>query len=230
MKYFYYKTAISVCLSSCLLLLAGCVNFTSNESELSQSIAWYTGAAGHVDDVLAQSLLLSAAATEDVLATMWIARVHSTGRMGFAQDKRLAQETAAAVIDEIERLANADVAEAAFLMGTAFAEGLGKSINPVSAAIWYERGAKLGNMLAQHNMGNIYASGTGVPPSDALAVAWWRQASEQGDAIPQFRLALMLEQGRGVNLDLEEAIRWYRDSANRGYAQAQDALDRLSAN
>jgi TPR repeat protein len=209
----------------CFLLLLGCAPTLSFNADLAAAIAWYTGAAGHVDDERARQLLERAAATDDALATMWIARVYSTGRMGFMEDKGLARQIASVVIDEVERLANVDDPEAGFLMGTAFAEGLGKTVDPAAAAHWYERAAVLGNMLAQHNMGNIYAAGTGVPQNDALAVSWWRQAAEQGDAIPQFRLAGMLEAGRGTGLDIAAATRWYEESARRGYARAQVALD-----
>jgi len=219
-----YKIALAVS----YLVVASCVGTPRLNADLAEAINWYTGAAGYVDDERARVLLERAAASQDTLAVMWIARVHSTGRMGFERDRNLAQQVASNVIQEVERLANIDVAEASFLMGTAYAEGLGKSVDPVAAALWYERAALLGNMLAQHNMGNIYASGTGVPQDDSLAVSWWLKAAEQGDAIPQFRLAVMFEQGLGIDLDIDQAIRWYKESARRGYSQAQAALNRLS--
>ena len=213
-----------------LLTVTSCIAIPSLNADLTEAIGWYTGAVGYVDNARARGFLERAASSEDPLAIMWIARVHSTGRMGFTQDRNLAEQVASSVIQDVERLANEDVAEACFLMGTAFAEGLGKTVNPLAAARWYERAALLGNMLAQHNMGNIYASGTGVPQNDSLAVSWWLQAAEQGDAIPQFRLAVMFEQGLGIDLDIEQAIRWYEESARRGYSQAQEALDRIAEN
>ena len=216
-----------ITLAILLLAVASCLAAPKLNTDLAEAISWYTGAAGHVDDAKARVLLERAAASEDPLAVMWIARVHSTGRMGFPQDRNLAERVSSSVIQNVERFANQDVPEASFLMGTAYAEGLGKAVDPVAAAHWYERAALLGNMLAQHNMGNIYASGTGVPQNDSMAVSWWLQAAEQGDAIPQFRLAVMYEQGLGVDLDIEQAIRWYEESVSRGYSQAQEALDRL---
>lgn len=214
----------------CLLILTRCAATSSLNPDLAESIAWYTGTAGQVDDDRARLLLEQAAATDDTLAIMWMARVHSTGRMGFSQDRNLAQRYASSVIEAVERLANEEVPEALFLMGTAFAEGLGKTRDPVAAAIWYQRAALLDHMLAQHNMGNIYASGTGVSQNDSLAVYWWRLAAQQGDAIPQFRLAVMLEEGRGTPLDIELAIHWYGESAQRGYRRSRAALDRLQGN
>ncbi len=210
------------------LLLASCASTYEIDSSLRESIQWYTGETGQVSDVQAKTLLEKAVSTQDPLAVMWLARVHSTGRMGYPADKEKAQDIAATVIAQVERLAQQEVPEANFLMGTAYAEGLGKSEDPEEAVRWYRRAAALGNVLAQHNLGNVYASGTGVEQSDELAVQWWLQAATQGDAIPQYRLGLMYEEGKGVTKNLEEARRWYQESANRGNAQAQAALIRMS--
>lgn len=200
------------------------------DPRLDEAIRLYTGVAGRVDDARAAELLQEAVADQDPISVMWLARVYSTGRMGYEEDPERARALASTVIARIETLADGGEPEAVFLMGTAYAEGLGVEVEAQVAAEWYQRGGELGNVLAQHNMGNIYASGTGVPQSDSLAVVWWRRAAEQGDAIPQFRLGTMYEQGRGVDPDLDQAIRWYRDSAARGYAAAAQALDRLGAN
>ncbi|NKB32759.1 MAG: hypothetical protein GKR91_06640 [Pseudomonadales bacterium] len=209
-----------------ILTLISCVAIIT-DPDLTEAIRWYTGEAGRVDDVKARNLLERAAADGDALSVMWMARVYSTGRMTFAADKPRAIEIADTVIDEVERLANAGVGEANFLMGTAYAEGIGKPLDPVAAVAWYRKAAALENTLAQHNIGNVYASGTGVVQSDAEAINWWLIAAEKGDAIPQLRLGEMYEQGRGVNRDLEQAIYWYRESANRGNTNARQALIRL---
>jgi len=212
------------------IFLTACVGKTTVLSELEESIRWYTGEAGSVDDTRARLLLERAAASGDVLATMWLARVYSTGRMSFPEDKIKAIEIAGAVIADVERLANEGVGEANFLMGTAYAEGLAVAVDPIRAITWYHKAAALNITLAQHNLGNVYASGIGVPQSDADAVYWWSLAAEKGDAIPQFRLAEMYEQGRGVKQDIEEAVRWYRESHSRGNQNAATALERLLEN
>lgn len=196
-------------------------------AELAQAIQWYTGAAGSVDDDRARTLLEQSAATGNTLSIMWMARVYSTGRMGFDRDKARAQAIADTVIGKVEALALAGNVQAMFLMGTAWAEGLGKPVAPGTAAVWYLRAAEQGHMLAQHNLGNIHASGTGVAQDDVLAVYWWRQAAQAGDAIPQFMLASMYELGRGVNMDQQQARYWYREASARGYQRATEALARL---
>ena len=223
-------------------------------AELLEAVDWYTGAAGRVDDGRARELLeraagLSGAAgaerTEratpseqaagredatpagNAIAVMWLARVHSRGRMGFSRDEEAARRTARAVIGAVETSAEAGVLEAVFLMGTAYDEGLGKPVDPAQAALWHRRAAERGHVLGAHNLGNAYSDGRGVPLDPALAVEWWTQAAEQGDAITQLRLGEAYEAGRGVAQDVEAAVAWYRRAAERGNAQAAEALRRL---
>ena len=118
--------------------------------------------AGTVDDARARGLLEQAVAREGPLALMWLARVHSTGRMTFPGDEEQARSIAARVIGDVERAAEAGVLEAVFLMGTAYDEGLGKSTDPVQAAAWHRRAAERGHVLGAHNLGNAYAAGRWV--------------------------------------------------------------------
>lgn len=199
------------------------------DPRLAESVRWYTGVAGSVDDQRARELLLEALEEPEPLTTMWLARCHSRGRMYFERDETRAREIAASVIEEVRSLAEEGVAEAEFLMGTAYDEGLGRPVDPGLAAEWFHRAADQDHVLGQHNLGNAFFDGRGIPQSDAAAVYWWRRAAEQGDAIPQLRLGEMYEQGRGVGVDLDEARRWYGESAARGNAAAAEALARLGS-
>lgn len=197
------------------------------DARLTRAVEWYTGVAGHVDDEMARALLTRAAADGDVLARMWVARCHSRGRMGFAEDPARAREIAAELVGDVRRLADAGVVEAVFLMGTVHDEALGAAEDPAEAARWYRRAAEAGHVLAQHNLGNAYRAGRGVPASDAEAVRWWTPAAEAGDAIALLRLGEMYEGGHGVTADRAAALRWYEASAARGNRQARAALARL---
>jgi len=195
---------------------------------LLEALDWYTGVAGQVDDVRAHELLLEAVEDSDVLAQMWIARVHSRGRMGFPENRGLAAAVADRVLPEVRSLAEQGVAEAVFLMGTAYDEGLGVEEDPEQAAVWHRRAAEMGHVLGHHNLGNQYASGRGVDQDPAEAIRWWIPAGEAGDAIVQLRLGEAYEAGRGVAPDLDVAMRWYRDAAARGNGAAQQAIARLA--
>ena len=195
---------------------------------LIEAVRWYTGETGQVDDVKARALLEEAVLDDDVLSRMWLARVYSTGRMTYEADKARAQNLAEAVIDDIETLAESGLAEAQFLMGTAYAEGLGKVVDAEQAVDWYRKAAAQGHVLAQHNLGNVSFSGTGTDQDYAQAVYWWQLAAEQGDAIPQFRLGNMYAEGLGVNRDSGMAEYWYREAASRGNVNAVAALSKLT--
>ena len=197
------------------------------QPQLAEAIALYTGTGGQVDDARAHDLLEEAVETGDPLARMWLARCYSRGRMLFDRDEEQARALADEVIDTVAELAFADHHEAAFLMGTAFAEGLGVDQDQAMAIAWYHRAADLDNVLAQHNLGNAYRAGDGVVRDDGIAAYWYRRAAEQGDALPAFWLGQMHERGDGVEQNLDEALRWYEDAAARGNSRAQRALERL---
>ncbi len=194
---------------------------------LLEAIDWYTGVAGSVDNDRARELLEEAIAGGGPLATMWLARVHSTGRMGFPHDEERARDIADGVIGKVQRAAESGVLEAIFLMGTAYDEGLGKPIDHERAALWHRRAAERGHVLGAHNIGNQYSEGRGVEVDAALAVEWWTRAAEKGDAITQLRLGEAYEAGRGVAQDLEAAWEWYSRSAAAGNQDAREALERL---
>ena len=199
------------------------------DPDLKESIRWYTGETGLVNDDRARLLLESAVSDNDPLSVMWLARVYSTGRMTFTANKELAINLATTVIEQVEALAESGNSEAMFLMGTVYAEGLARTQEPITAILWYRRAAEKNHVLAQHNIGNAYSSGTGLEQSDELAAHWWRLAALQGDAIPQFRLAQLYEQGQGVPQDMTQAVHWYTESAQRGNQNARQALTRLES-
>lgn len=196
---------------------------------LLEAVEWYLGTGGQVDDDRARQLLNEAVELGDGLSLMWLARVHSTGRMGFARDETRARQIAAGVIEDVARRAEAGVLEAEFLMGTAHDEGLGREVDAVEAAVWYRRAAERGHVLAQHNLGNVYAAGRGVEQDHSEAIVWWERAATAGDAIPALRLGEAYENGVGTVADLDVARRWYQEAASRGNRSAQEALERLGA-
>ncbi len=201
---------------------------TVADARLLEAIDLYTGVAGYVDDERARQLLEAAAEDpDDALATMWIARVHSTGRMTFEHDEDRAREVAAQVIDEVRALAADGDVEATFLMGTAYDEALGVEQDHPEAMRWYRLAAHHGHVLAAHNVGNMYRDGRGVEVDDSAAATWWLRAARAGDAIPALRLGEAYEVGRGVPMSPEHARFWYGRAAAAGNAAATAALTRL---
>lgn len=221
-------TLLRLLVAATLLTSTACVSAPQEPDPiLLESIDWYTGVAGSVDNDRARELLEEAIAGGGPLATMWLARVHSTGRMGFPQDEERARDIADGVIGKVQRAAESGVLEAIFLMGTAYDEGLGRPIDHERAALWHRRAGERGHVLGAHNIGNQYSEGRGVEVDAALAVEWWTRAAEKGDAITQLRLGEAYEAGRGVTQDVEAAWEWYSRAAASGNADAREALERL---
>ncbi|MDX1493749.1 MAG: tetratricopeptide repeat protein [Longimicrobiales bacterium] len=201
---------------------------TVADVRLLQAIDLYTGVAGRVDDAAARRLLEEAAADGGVLARMWIARVHSRGRMTFPRDEPLARSLADSLATDVRGLAASGDVEALFLMGTAYDEGLGVPVDHAEAMRWYRRAAARGHVLAAHNLGNMYREGRGVAVDHGAAARWWMRAARAGDAIPALRLGEAYEEGRGVRRDEDTARLWYRRAAEKGNAAAAEALRRLA--
>ena len=211
-----------------LWVTPGAAQHTVAGSGLLEAIELYTGVSGHVSNQEASRLLkLEAADSTNVLATMWIARVHSTGRMTFSREPDLAREIASRVIDKVRNLAASGDIEASFLMGTAYDESLGMPQDYNEAMRWYRRAAHAGHILAAHNMGNVYRDGRGIPEDARRAAMWWLRAARAGDVIPALRLGEAYEAGHGVTQNLSTARYWYRRAADAGNATAASALARL---
>lgn len=202
---------------------------TTASPDLLLAIDLYTGVAGRVDDEEARRLLERAVRDRgDVLARMWIARVHSRGRMTFPRDEAMARALGAELLPAVRDLAAAGDVEAAFLMGTAFDEGLGVSVDYLEAMRWYRRAAHRGHVLAVHNIGNMYRDGRGVDEDPPAAVRWWLRAARAGDAIPALRLGEAFERGWGVDENRDRARFWYSRAAELGNEAAAEGLRRLT--
>ncbi len=210
-----------------LVVLGGCVPEPTPaevEAKMQEAIRWYTGEAGHVDDAKARVLLLDAVDLDYPLPQMWIARCYSRGRMTYERDATRARFMARYAIDGVLRIAEEGSVEAAFLLGSAYDEGLGVPVDSVMAIEWFLKAGEQGHVLAQHNLGNAYFAGRGVPQNDSLAAAWWRKAAEKGDAIAQYRLGILYKEGRGVPQSDSVAVVWLGDAARRGERRARVAL------
>ena len=106
MKFFAH-----ICIYTSLTLLSvfdlEAQSSTVADDRLLEAIDHYTGVIGTVNDTRAKELLLEVSQNEDdALAQMWIARVLSTGRMGFQQNLSKAKQMAEGILTEIGALAD----------------------------------------------------------------------------------------------------------------------------
>ncbi len=184
---------------------------------LAEAVDWYLGINGkEVRHDRARPLFMAAAQREDPLARMWLARCYHKGRVGFQKDeaeaKRLAQEN----VGRLRELAEDGLPEAMFLLGAAYADGLGFPEDDEAAAQWYRKAADRQHALAMNNLGWAYDYGNGVQQNLDEAVAWYEKAVEFGFTPATNNLAWLYENGRGVEKDPEKAAYWYRKGAEGG--------------
>jgi TPR repeat protein len=91
------------------------------------------------------------------------------------------------------------------------------------AKYWAEKGAKLGEPLAQCFWANHFTN----TPEDRSS--WLEKAANQDLPEAQYLLGKCFETGNGVGADKGMAAVWYEKSAKQGFAAAQMAVEQLNA-
>jgi len=92
------------------------------------------------------------------------------------------------------------------------------------AAIWCEKAAAAGDVLAQNHWGECLENGLGVKADAAEAVKWYRKTAATGDPVGKYHLADCLYHGVGVDQDVAAALPLYQEAATAGQADAQSAM------
>jgi serine/threonine protein kinase len=139
----------------------------------------------------------------------------------------LADQNAQAARESFRKAADAGNAQAAVLLGTLYAQGLGGPKSDWDAVRMFRQAAETGNARGMFNLGLMYESGrvVGDGKDPKSAAHWYTEASKRGDGDAAYRLGMMYEEGRGVEKDLKEAGRLYSKSQS---ADAKLRLARLS--
>ena len=81
------------------------------------------------------------------------------------------------------------------------------------AAMWYSRGAEMGNGACQVSLARLYQEGQGVNRDYNEANKWIRRAADSGVREGWQALGRVYEQGHGVPEDNAKARFWYRKAA-----------------
>ncbi|MGH6621126.1 MAG: tetratricopeptide repeat protein [Alphaproteobacteria bacterium] len=113
-----------------------------------------------------------------------------------------------------DALANGGDAQAQFMMGTIYEQGLGVPKDLAAAARWYRKAAEAGNASAQYNLGIFHQFGKGVAKDPVEAARLLRLAADQGHGRAQNNLSTFYFTGVGVPRDPVEAWKWLTLSAD----------------
>jgi len=112
-------------------------------------------------------------------------------------------------------------ADAQYVMGVLYDNGLGVDKDAEAASAWFVKAADQDQVQAMFMLGVMNMRGEGGQKDAAAAAKWWRRAAEAGDAPSQFNLAMLTARGEGVEKDVDAAARLYRISADQGFPMAQ---------
>jgi TPR repeat protein len=115
-----------------------------------------------------------------------------------------------------ERAASGD-ADAQCGLGKQYEFALGVPQDYKQAALWLQKSAEQGNIIAQVELGVVFDK----MQDYAQALIWYRKAAEKGNARAEYNLGLAYQDGESVPKDMEQAIAWYRKAADQGDAFAQ---------
>ncbi len=126
-------------------------------------------------------------------------------------------------VEELEALASAGNADAAYQLGRAYEEGRGVARNCELAVEFYESAAYGGSAAAQLALALCYLWASGVRGNKRLAYQWFRRAAKQGEPTALYQLGLCYSVGIGVDVDLTKAAKCFRRAAKLNNAPAQYA-------
>ena len=107
--------------------------------------------------------------------------------------------------------------EAQWLVGVAYAGGLGVERDAKAALRWFHAAAEAGHPAAQHELGLAYQEGVLVPRSMLEAARWFRASAEAGHPGAQFVYGALCLEGRWVTLGPRHGARWITRAAESGH-------------
>lgn len=132
------------------------------------------------------------------------------------------------IVPFIENMCALDSAEAWWIKGCLYLDGMSYERDTGKANHCFEKAAALGFTAAYTDLADSYFSGQGAPEDKVLARILYQKAALLGDGRAAFHLAVMLRDGFGGPVDLKAAHMWfqkaYKNPQNKELQEAIGAL------
>ena len=129
-------------------------------------------------------------------------------------------------LEALTRAAEQGHAQAQFLCGCMYRQGVGVEVDERQALTWLRRSGKQGVLEAQLACAEIYETGNGAKLNLKQALYWYEQAAKQGSLAAQLKCGNMYSRGRAENRNPKKARRWLEAAAQQGSEEARDLLER----
>ncbi len=108
------------------------------------------------------------------------------------------------------------------LLGVLFERGQGVTASRTQAAVWFERAARQGNVMAQVNLARVI-----LDERPQSAVNWLKKAAAKNYPPALTTLGMLYAEGRKAPLSSQKAFNYLEKAASYGYAPSQMALAEL---
>ncbi len=118
-------------------------------------------------------------------------------------------------------LAYQDNADAQFIIGQCYYDGLGIEKDMAKAISWFRKAADNNEPRAQYKLGLCLYNGEGAKMDKKAAMNWFLLSAGQGYAPAQNHIANCYFYGKDINADRIEAFKWYYKAAQQHYAESQ---------
>lgn len=166
-----------------------------------------------------------AKSTRSMLASLGLAVL--VAAPGAIEEAR-AQSNNSVKFSTIVKRAKGGNVEAQLALGKAYEEGKVVKRNFLTAANWYKRALRQGDVEATYRLARLVHRGGGkLAQSPDLAAQLYRRAAQQGHSGAQNWLGFCYQFGFGLTRDYARAVNWYRKAAEQGDAGAQNNLGML---
>ena len=129
-------------------------------------------------------------------------------------------------LEALTRAAEQGHAQAQFLCGCMYRQGVGVEVDGRQALTWLRRSGKQGFLEAQLACAEIYETGNGAKLNLKQALYWYEQAAKQGSLAAQLKCGNMYYRGRAENRNPKKARRWLEAAAAQGSEEARSLLER----
>ena len=130
--------------------------------------------------------------------------------------------------ERIEALAESGNAEAEYLLGSWYKDGIHVTKDPSEALRLFRLSAEQGNPKAQVLLGRMFDSGEGTSPDKGEAFKLFYRAAKSGYVPGAVELGKKYDAGEGVHEDPIEAFAWFSLAVTRGSADSE-AMRRMNA-
>lgn len=125
------------------------------------------------------------------------------------------------VSDALRSAALAGDAQAAYEVGTRFADGRGVETNQAAAMKWFALAAARGSVPAAYRLGTIYEYSDRNAVEARRLYAW---AAERGNLRAMHNLGVLATESADGQSDWAGAVKWFRKAAELGLADSQHNL------